>query len=316
MKKWYAKELATLANVSVRTLHYYDKIGLLTPSLRQSNQYRLYSEEDLETLQQIIALKFFGFELAEIKSLLSNQEDARPNLALQEELLKKKANAMIEASRILGQINKDCSITGSLPWEKIIESIEVYQMTKQLEDNWVKEIFNPEELKQYAEFETKLKANTTAEDKAHFEKNWFALVDEVKSGMQLEPTSPEGIKLGEKFMAWVNNVYGKEYAHLRTKKFEQGFGEGKGLEAHGLTPEIVAWLEKATNAYWKKRVYGLLAQVTNVSDKTLLQKWHALMDEMYGNDDKRKALIIDTLMSDDKVSQVAKQWLQILNQLE
>lgn len=67
MKTWYAKELSKLANVTVRTLHYYDKIDLLKPSIRLENKYRLYSESDLAKLQQIIALKFFGFELNQIK---------------------------------------------------------------------------------------------------------------------------------------------------------------------------------------------------------------------------------------------------------
>ena len=43
-------------------------------------------------------------------------------------------------------------------------------------------------------------------------------------------------------MLWVNQLYGKKYAHLRTKKFEKGFSEGKGLHETGLTPEIVSWV--------------------------------------------------------------------------
>ena len=80
MKQWYAKELSQLTQVSVRTLHHYDKIGLLKPSLRQSNDYRLYSEKDLLKLQQIIALKFFGFELSQIKLLLAKQDDVHREL--------------------------------------------------------------------------------------------------------------------------------------------------------------------------------------------------------------------------------------------
>ena len=47
MKQWYAKELSQLTQVSVRALHHYDKIGLLKPSMRLPNGYRLYSEKDL-----------------------------------------------------------------------------------------------------------------------------------------------------------------------------------------------------------------------------------------------------------------------------
>ncbi|HAT9096872.1 TPA: MerR family DNA-binding transcriptional regulator, partial [Legionella pneumophila subsp. pneumophila] len=60
MTQWFVKDLSQLTSVSVQTLHHYDRIGLLKPSLRLANGYRVYSEKDLLKLQQIIALKFFG----------------------------------------------------------------------------------------------------------------------------------------------------------------------------------------------------------------------------------------------------------------
>ena len=71
MTHWYVKTLSKLTGVSVQTLHHYDHIGLLKPSVRLTNGYRLYSERDLLKLQQIIALKFFGFGLSQIKTLLT-----------------------------------------------------------------------------------------------------------------------------------------------------------------------------------------------------------------------------------------------------
>ena len=59
MAQWYVKELSKLTQVTVQTLHHYDRIGLLQPSVRLANGYRLYSEKDLLKLQQIIAFKFF-----------------------------------------------------------------------------------------------------------------------------------------------------------------------------------------------------------------------------------------------------------------
>src|SRR5580704_18924363 len=108
MKQWYAKELSQLTQVSVRTLHHYDKIGLLKPTLRQSNGYRLYSEKDLLKLQQIIALKFFGFELSQIKLLLAKQDDAIENFAMQSKFLQEKAETLLEASRILKRVTDNC----------------------------------------------------------------------------------------------------------------------------------------------------------------------------------------------------------------
>lgn len=55
------KEVAQLAGISVSTLQYYDKIGLLKPSEKTESGYRLYTNEDLETLQQILYFKKLDF---------------------------------------------------------------------------------------------------------------------------------------------------------------------------------------------------------------------------------------------------------------
>ncbi len=307
MKQWYAKEVSLLTQVSVRTLHHYDKIGLLKPMLRQSNGYRLYSEKDLLKLQQIIALKFFGFELSQIKLLLVKQDGVIENFARQSKFLQEKAETLLEASTILKRVTDDCSNKKSIPWEQIIQLIKVYHMTQQLEHSWVKEIFTPDELKQYVEFENEMKASG---QKTIFKKNWQELVDELQDNLKNDPYSKVGIDLGKKYMDWVNGIYGKKYAHLRTKKWEQGFGEGKGLDEIGLTPELMSWVEKATDAYWKDRLYSILEQVGKTPASTILTLWNKALDDMYGEETSRKKAIYKIALNDEKVSQAAKIWLR------
>jgi DNA-binding transcriptional MerR regulator len=307
MKQWYAKKLSQLTQVSVRTLHHYDKIDLLKPSMRLSNGYRLYSEKDLLKLQQIIALKFFGFELSQIKLLLAKQDDAIENFAMQSKFLQEKAETLLEASTILKRVTDNCSNEKSIPWEQIIQLIEVYHMTQQLEHSWVKEIFTPDELKQYAEFEKGMKASG---EKAAFKKNWQQLVDELKDNLKNDPYSKAGIDLGKKYMDWVNGIYGKKYAHLRTKKWEQGFGEGKGLDEIGLTPELMSWIEKATDAYWRDRIYGFLNTVETIPSSTAIKLWNEILDDMYGDEEARKITIYEMALKDEKVSEAAKAWLR------
>lgn len=314
MKQWYAKELSQLTQVSVRTLHHYDKIGLLKPSMRLSNGYRLYSEKDLLKLQQIIALKFFGFELTQIKVLLAKQDDVVKNFAMQSKFLQEKADALHEASTILKRVTERCGDDQSIPWENIIQLIEGYQMTQQLENAWVKEIFTPDELKQYVEFEQEMK---TTHQKADFEKSWQILMGDVKNSIHQNPESKIGIDFGKRYMDWVNSVYGKKYAHLRTKKFEKGFGEGKGLDEIGLTPEQQSWTEKAVNAYYTDRIRNLLNQVGTQSSSTVLTLWNDVLDDMYGDDaavkKERIGLIIDIALNDSMVSEDAKNWLRGLS---
>ena len=168
MAEWYVKDLSKLTGVSVQTLHHYDRIDLLTPSIRLSNGYRIYLETDLLRLQQIIALKFFGFELSQIKALLSGNVGAVEHFLVQAKLLEQKANTLLEASHALKAITSDVTDDKSIPWETIIKLIEVYRMSQQLEHSWVKEIFTPEELKQYAAFEVELKSSSTLDQKAAF----------------------------------------------------------------------------------------------------------------------------------------------------
>ena len=65
-------QIAKLTGVSPRTLQYYDEIGLLKPSKLTASGYRLYGEEALQTLQQILFFKELGFQLKEIDEILKN----------------------------------------------------------------------------------------------------------------------------------------------------------------------------------------------------------------------------------------------------
>lgn len=66
------KEISDLTGISVRTLHYYDEIGLLKPTEKSDAGYRLYDDKALETLQQILFFREFDISLKEIKAVLDN----------------------------------------------------------------------------------------------------------------------------------------------------------------------------------------------------------------------------------------------------
>ena len=131
--KWYAKAFSKTTGVSVRTLHHYDEIALLKPSLRLPNGYRLYSEADLLKLQQILALKFFGFELSEIKDLMQKPVDTLDHLYAQKKFLESQISQFQAATQILNEVINDVE-KGSLNMVSIVKLIEEYQMNKKLKD--------------------------------------------------------------------------------------------------------------------------------------------------------------------------------------
>ena len=76
------KKLAEMSGVSTRTLRYYEQIGLLKPTRVTSNNYRIYGEKEVDTLQQILFYRELDVPLEEIKSLLSVPDYSR-EIALQ-----------------------------------------------------------------------------------------------------------------------------------------------------------------------------------------------------------------------------------------
>ena len=89
---WTVGTAAELAKVSVRTLHHYDEIELLSPSGRSESGYRLYSATDLERLHQILLFRELGFTLPEIRDIMCDPNFDRVSaLTAQRSLLAEKA---------------------------------------------------------------------------------------------------------------------------------------------------------------------------------------------------------------------------------
>lgn len=116
--------------------------------------------------------------------------------------------------------------------------------------------------------------------------------------------------MGKRCMDWVNSLYGKEYAALRTTIWEKGFLGGHIGAEHNLSPEAIAWLDKAMDAYYRNRIYSVLNQVETHSHEMVLKQWEELLTDMYGESRAHRNELVNEAMHDDKISQAAKRWLK------
>ena len=127
MKSYFTTgQFARLANVTERTIRYYDKQGLLKPSFIMENGYRKYSEDDFIRLQRIISLKQLGFSLNEIKmmDIDTNHTAMEESLQLQIDLLDKKIrhaqllkDSLVQTKQLLRQ--------GSFTWDKMVSVLQL-----------------------------------------------------------------------------------------------------------------------------------------------------------------------------------------------
>jgi DNA-binding transcriptional MerR regulator len=141
-KLYHTNEFAKKSSVSVRTLQFYDKKGLLSPSEYTQAGYRLYSDDDLVRLQQILALKYLGFSLTEIKNLMQEGVGELPSaLRAQKEMLHDKRRQIDSIITAIEKIEKMDNET--LDYETIVKLIEVIQMD--LKPEWVSKYLTPDE---------------------------------------------------------------------------------------------------------------------------------------------------------------------------
>src|SRR5690606_32207803 len=91
-------DVARLAGVSVRTLHYYEEIGLLRPSRDEASGYRVYTDEDLERLQQVLFFRELGFDLNRIKTIMNAPDFDRHEALLEQRRLLAAKIARLQAT--------------------------------------------------------------------------------------------------------------------------------------------------------------------------------------------------------------------------
>ena len=125
MRNYYKTgEFAKLANVTERTLRYYDKIGLLKPSSILSNGYRQYTDSDLLKLQKILSLKHLGFSIEEIFPIVLEDQNLKESFKMQIDLIDSRIKHMTaikdSMESIISTINNK-----NIDWTKIISLMKM-----------------------------------------------------------------------------------------------------------------------------------------------------------------------------------------------
>ncbi len=123
------KEISNITGISVRTLHYYDEIGLLKPTDKSDAGYRLYDDKALEQLQQILFFREFDIPLKEIKAVMENPAlDRNHILRMQRKMLTAKIEHMehlvVSIDNILKGDNKmDFAIFNKIEMEEMFQAM-------------------------------------------------------------------------------------------------------------------------------------------------------------------------------------------------
>ena len=145
-------EVAKKMGVTVRTLQYYDKEGLLSPSKQSEGGRRLYSSKDLITLHQILSLKSLGFTLDDIKERLIKLEtpkDVANALSVQANDIRSKIKNLQDSLTAIEQLKEEVLQMNTVNFKKYADIIvnlkmknEFYPLIKRFDDNTLDHIRN------------------------------------------------------------------------------------------------------------------------------------------------------------------------------
>ena len=179
-------ELAARVGVSVRTLHHYDRLGLVQPSARSEAGYRLYAEPDFLRLQQVLTLRCLGFPLRRIRDLLDSEDfDIAASLRVQQHALRERIEELRRIESAIGGALDAQQRSGAWDWNLVLTAAEAAGNSSG--GNVMERYYTPEQMAQFDE----LRAETPPEEIEAVEHEWQALLAEVRASRGLDPAGPE-----------------------------------------------------------------------------------------------------------------------------
>ena len=203
-------EVSKLTGVSIRTLQYYDKIGLLHPAKYSEAGYRLYDDAALETLQQILLFRELEFPLREIKEIVGSPDfDRSKALGQQIELLKLKK----EHIENLIELAKGIKLMGvrNLKFDAF-DTRKIDEYAAQAKASW-------SQTPAYKEFEEKAKGRTKEEDKKIYQ-GMIDIFAEFGAIRESDPASGEAQALVKKLQDYIT-----EHMYTCTNEILSGLGK-------------------------------------------------------------------------------------------
>jgi MerR family transcriptional regulator, thiopeptide resistance regulator len=181
-------ELARRTGLTIRTLHHYDEIGLLKPSLHTESGHRLYTAGDVARLQQVLSLRQLGFSLEEARACLDRPDFSPPEVIrlhvarLREQMvlqrmLCERLEALAARLRTAGEVSAD-------EFLRVIEEMTM-----------VENLYTPEQMKQFEE----VGKQVGPDEIQAVNEAWTALLAEVRANRDLDPASPQAQALAQRW---------------------------------------------------------------------------------------------------------------------
>lgn len=289
-------ELAARSGLTVRALHHYDSIGLLTPSARSDAGYRLYGRDDVARLHQIQTLRSFGMALAGIGAYLDSPEASPMSLIARQ--IAALDQQIENAARMRGQLQKvhQQLANGETPelatWLTTLEQMTMYE-----------KYFSKEELQQLPLYQ-----NSAAEA------DWKQLVAQVAELMAsgAPPRGDAAKDLGRRWQALLErDTAGNPAFVMQLDAMHEN--EPSVQRDTGISPQMKSYIRRAIgeaqlDIYAKYLTPAEIERMRRHQD-TRAQEWPALIDSV------RRQMLADPSPGTARARELAAKWFELFQDM-
>lgn len=239
-------KLAKISRVSIRTLRYYNEIGLLLPTHRNDAGHRFYSDEDISKLQYILMLKDLGFSLETILQFLSNREfDLHGVLSMRKKMILAEQEDLKKKEMAINTLLTIVETEEETDWETVFNTFSTFPSDKSLLKVLWEKHFSEEEQRILNGFSSPV-------ENREGEKIWTDLAQEVRDNLHNGPNSPEAQRLAKRWMELVDEMY-QGNAELAQKVWDMNKEREPHLRFFLFEQEVITFIDQAIRYYFEAK---------------------------------------------------------------
>lgn len=243
-------EVSKKLNLSLRTLRYYDQIGLVEPALKEDNGKRYYTPENMLLLEKVLLLKATSMSLEDIKKIIS-RITIQKTLAVHKEQLEHDIKQLQQSLDYTNTLFNTIKLGGGIQWDQLLPLLsEETQSLKQQRKKYVMaKLFNEEERAALDEQLPKMESDPGQMAK------WINLIKRIELCLEerKRPESREGQLIAQDTLLLSNETF-KGNAELANKFWEARKSEetSSDLNLYPVNIEVMIFMEKAILHYEKE----------------------------------------------------------------
>lgn len=256
-------ELAKKMGVTVRALHHYDKLGLLSPAAESDGGYRLYTDKDVVKLHQILAMKSLGFSLDAIKNWvihLETPEEVADALTEQAAAIREKIQSLSEIVEHIEKLKDETLAMQTVNFRKYADILSLLRNGNR--DYWIVKCFSDEMWDHVCE---RFENEDRAQDYIDRQKKFFAEMIELER-LGVAPDSEQGIAAGKRWCELLEEFTGGK-TDILPEMFEFSKKQNLWGEEWGdLWSRSEEYIKAAISAYVKSIGYDPLSVLDEMSE--------------------------------------------------